>query len=99
MQTALISLFGSPVELVPDQFFISIPLFSYPYPSMFTGTMFVSADPSSPLNVFNGDTAQVTFVASTSIPEPPTFLLFACAFGFLALLRASASNWLRPSWG
>lgn len=51
-----ISMFGSPVELVPDQFFISIPLFSYPFPSMFTGTMSVSADPGSPLNVFNGDT-------------------------------------------
>jgi hypothetical protein len=90
-----ISLLGPPNA----QLFVSIPLFSYPCPLNFTGTMLVIAEPSSALNVFDGDTTQVTFVASPSIPEPPSLLLLAGGFGFLALRRALAGVWLRPSWG
>jgi hypothetical protein len=83
-----ISLLGPPNA----QLFVSIPLFSYPYPLNFTGTMLVIAEPSSALNVFDGDTTQVTFVASPSIPEPPSLLLLAGGFGFLALRRALAGG-------
>ena len=40
----------------------------------------------------HGDTTQVTFVASPSIPEPPSLLLLAGGFGFLALRRALAGG-------